>query len=220
VNSSAGDLPTPQGPGSVSGAPSLPAGFSDTFASRYVDAAEVRLHAVIGGDGPPLLLVHGWPETWYAWRLMMPALARAFTGRPRPRAVRALRDRHRDADQLCPGGRSPGPCRAPGALRGASPGHLSLSAAAPSSAAQRADVAPRVQPASGGGERGARQGTGGRLLRRRVRRLGGTNKLPGETSPATSTGSRRNPMRCAAASGSTARFPPPARRTSNARTRA
>jgi pimeloyl-ACP methyl ester carboxylesterase len=38
----------------------------------------VRLHAVIGGDGPPLLLVHGWPETWYAWRALMPALARDF----------------------------------------------------------------------------------------------------------------------------------------------
>jgi pimeloyl-ACP methyl ester carboxylesterase len=78
VNSSAGDLPTPLGPGSVSGAPNLPAGFSDTFASRYIDAGDVRLHAVMGGDGPPLLLVHGWPETWYAWRLLMPALARDF----------------------------------------------------------------------------------------------------------------------------------------------
>jgi pimeloyl-ACP methyl ester carboxylesterase len=38
----------------------------------------VRLHAVVGGDGPPLLLVHGWPQTWYAWRLLMPALAREF----------------------------------------------------------------------------------------------------------------------------------------------
>jgi pimeloyl-ACP methyl ester carboxylesterase len=68
----------PEGPGSVYGAPNLPAGFTDTFASRYIDAGEVRLHAVIGGDGPPLLLVHGWPETWYAWRLLMPALARDF----------------------------------------------------------------------------------------------------------------------------------------------
>src|SRR5271157_5213090 len=32
-----------------------------------------------GGDGPPLLLVHGWPQTWYAWRLVMPALARSFS---------------------------------------------------------------------------------------------------------------------------------------------
>jgi pimeloyl-ACP methyl ester carboxylesterase len=69
---------TPEGPGSVIGAPNLPAGFTDTFASRYVDTGQVRLHAVIGGDGPPLLLVHGWPQTWYAWRMLMPALARDF----------------------------------------------------------------------------------------------------------------------------------------------
>ena len=67
-----------EGPGSVSGAPNLLAGFTDTFTSRYIDTGEVRLHAVIGGDGPPLLLVHGWPETWYAWRFLMPALARDF----------------------------------------------------------------------------------------------------------------------------------------------
>jgi pimeloyl-ACP methyl ester carboxylesterase len=36
------------------------------------------LHAVIGGEGPPLLLVHRWPQTWHAWRLLMPALARDF----------------------------------------------------------------------------------------------------------------------------------------------
>jgi hypothetical protein len=49
--------PTPEGPGSVSGAPNLPDGFADTFTSRYVDTGELRLHAVTGGDGPPLLLV-------------------------------------------------------------------------------------------------------------------------------------------------------------------
>ena len=70
--------PPREGPGSVSGAPNLPAGFTDTFTSRYIDTGELRLHAVIGGEGPPLLLVHGWPETWYAWRLLMPALARDF----------------------------------------------------------------------------------------------------------------------------------------------
>jgi pimeloyl-ACP methyl ester carboxylesterase len=68
----------PEGPGSVSQAPNLPAGFTDTFTSRYVDAGGVRLHAVVGGDGPPLLLVHGWPQNWYAWRMLMPALARDF----------------------------------------------------------------------------------------------------------------------------------------------
>jgi pimeloyl-ACP methyl ester carboxylesterase len=69
---------TPEGPGSVSGAPNLPAGFTGTFTSRYVDTGEARLHAVTGGEGLPLLLVHGWPQTWYAWRMLMPALARDF----------------------------------------------------------------------------------------------------------------------------------------------
>jgi pimeloyl-ACP methyl ester carboxylesterase len=70
---------SPTGPGSVSGAPNLPVGFTDTFTSRSVDAGDVRIHAVIGGDGPPLLLVHGWPQSWYAWRHVMPALAEEFT---------------------------------------------------------------------------------------------------------------------------------------------
>jgi pimeloyl-ACP methyl ester carboxylesterase len=78
MSSSPSQLPTPEGPGSVSGAPNLPAGFTDTFTSRYIDTHGLRQHAVIGGQGPPLLLVHGWPENWYTWRLLMPALARDF----------------------------------------------------------------------------------------------------------------------------------------------
>ncbi len=70
---------TPEGPGSVSRAPNLPAGFDDMFTSRYIDTGDLRQHVVTGGDGPPLLLVHGWPQTWYAWRLVMPALARDFS---------------------------------------------------------------------------------------------------------------------------------------------
>ena len=93
MSSSSTGLPIPEGPGSVSGAPNLPAGFTGTFTSRYVDVGDLRLHAVTGGDGPPLLLVHGWPETWYAWRMLMPALARDFSviaidQRGRARAVR------------------------------------------------------------------------------------------------------------------------------------
>jgi hypothetical protein len=52
-------LPTPEGPGSASGAPHLPDGFTGMFTSRFVDTGGVRLHAVTGGDGPPLLLIHG-----------------------------------------------------------------------------------------------------------------------------------------------------------------
>jgi len=68
----------PEGPGSVSGAPHLPVEFTATFTSRYVETAGLRQHVVTGGEGPPLLLVHGWPQTWYAWRLVMPGLARDF----------------------------------------------------------------------------------------------------------------------------------------------
>jgi pimeloyl-ACP methyl ester carboxylesterase len=72
-------MPSPKGPGSASGAPRLPVGFTKTFKSRFVQANGIRQHVVIGGEGPPLLLIHGWPESWYAWRLLMPALAKNFT---------------------------------------------------------------------------------------------------------------------------------------------
>ena len=84
MNRSAARLPTPEGPGSVSGALHLPEGFTGTFTSRYVDAEDLRQHVVTGDDGPPLLPVHGWPQTWYARRLVMPGLARA---RRRPSTV-------------------------------------------------------------------------------------------------------------------------------------
>jgi pimeloyl-ACP methyl ester carboxylesterase len=71
-------LPTASDLGSVSKAPNLPDGFADTFTSRFVAVGDLHLHAVIGGEGPPLLLVHGWPQTWYAWRMVMPTLARDF----------------------------------------------------------------------------------------------------------------------------------------------
>src|SRR3982750_3555733 len=57
----------------------LPDGFTETFTTRHVEVNGLRLHAVTGGDGPPLLLVGGWPQTWYAWRQVMPALARNHT---------------------------------------------------------------------------------------------------------------------------------------------
>ena len=79
MSASSAGPPIPEGPGSVSGAPNLPDGFTATFTSRYVDTGGLRQHVVTGGQGPPLLLVHGWPQTWYAWRLVMPALAREFS---------------------------------------------------------------------------------------------------------------------------------------------
>ncbi|HHT8903888.1 alpha/beta hydrolase [Burkholderia cenocepacia] len=65
--------------GSVCGTPYLPAAFAGTFTSYLVDTGKLRLHAVIGGKGPPLLLLGGWPQCWYAWRELMLPLAEKFT---------------------------------------------------------------------------------------------------------------------------------------------
>ena len=118
--------PHPEGPGSVSGAPNLPAGFTDTFTSRYVDTGEVRLHAVVGGDGPPLLLVHGWPETLVR---VAPGDAGAGPGlrghRRRParhRPVRQARGRLRHRHARRRPGRADGRAR-PRALRRRRPRH-------------------------------------------------------------------------------------------------
>ena len=42
-----------------------------------VPVGEVTLHVVECGSGPAVLLLHGFPELWYAWHRLLPALARA-----------------------------------------------------------------------------------------------------------------------------------------------
>ena len=50
------------------------------FAHAFADVNGVRLHYVTGGNGPAVVLVHGWPFTWIEWRALMPLLAeRGFT---------------------------------------------------------------------------------------------------------------------------------------------
>lgn len=66
-------------PFTVTDVPHLPDGFTDTFTSRTVDVDRLTLHAVTGGNGPALLLLPAWPQFWYGWRLVMPALAEHFT---------------------------------------------------------------------------------------------------------------------------------------------
>jgi len=51
----------------------LPAGAT----ARIVDVPGGRIHLVEQGDGPLVLLVHGFPETWRSWRAQLPALAAA-----------------------------------------------------------------------------------------------------------------------------------------------
>ena len=48
---------------------------------RFVDVRGVRLHVAEAGPGPsapPLLLVHGWPQHWWAWRKVIPTLAERY----------------------------------------------------------------------------------------------------------------------------------------------
>ncbi|MBP1887637.1 alpha/beta fold hydrolase [Sinorhizobium mexicanum] len=53
--------------------------FFPGFRTLDMDAGGVRFAGVIGGAGPPLLLLHGFPETHIAWRKVGPMLARHHT---------------------------------------------------------------------------------------------------------------------------------------------
>ena len=44
---------------------------------RLVPSPAGRIHLVEQGSGPLVLLVHGFPESWYSWRHQLPALAAA-----------------------------------------------------------------------------------------------------------------------------------------------
>jgi pimeloyl-ACP methyl ester carboxylesterase len=45
---------------------------------RYVNAEGVRIHIAEAGEGDPVVLVHGWPQHWYAWRRVIPRLAERY----------------------------------------------------------------------------------------------------------------------------------------------
>ena len=45
---------------------------------RHADLGDVRLHYVTAGSGFPVVLLHGWPQSWYEWRHIIPGLAERF----------------------------------------------------------------------------------------------------------------------------------------------
>ncbi len=51
----------------------------DEFERRQIEAGEVSINVVTGGSGPPLLLLHGYPQTLAMWAVIAPLLARDFT---------------------------------------------------------------------------------------------------------------------------------------------
>lgn len=49
------------------------------FRSEYAEVNGVKLHYVTGGEGAKaILLIPGWPQTWYVWRKIMPELAKEY----------------------------------------------------------------------------------------------------------------------------------------------
>ncbi|MEV1246097.1 alpha/beta fold hydrolase [Nonomuraea sp. NPDC050022] len=55
--------------------PRVPAGFRE----RRVQVGDVAINYVRGGNGPTLVLLHGYPQTWYTWREVLPELAKHYT---------------------------------------------------------------------------------------------------------------------------------------------
>jgi haloacetate dehalogenase len=55
------------------------AGFFPGFTTHRVGTSGAEIRCVVGGDGPPVLLLHGYPQTHAMWHHVAPALARNYT---------------------------------------------------------------------------------------------------------------------------------------------
>jgi len=53
--------------------------FFPGFAASQVKTSNADIHVVKGGQGPPLLLLHGAPQTHITWRLVAPILMKSYT---------------------------------------------------------------------------------------------------------------------------------------------
>lgn len=51
----------------------------DLFTAQHIETSEATIFARVGGSGPPLLLLHGFPETHHMWRKLAPLLTQKFT---------------------------------------------------------------------------------------------------------------------------------------------
>jgi haloacetate dehalogenase len=49
------------------------------FEARRIDTAETSIHLRVGGEGPPLLLLHGYPQSHVMWHRVAPRLASRYT---------------------------------------------------------------------------------------------------------------------------------------------
>ena len=44
---------------------------------KVLDANGIKIRTAIEGEGPLVLMVHGWPESWYSWRHQIPKISKA-----------------------------------------------------------------------------------------------------------------------------------------------
>jgi pimeloyl-ACP methyl ester carboxylesterase len=49
------------------------------FEHHTASVKDVRLHYVRAGSGDPVVLLHGWPQTWFSWKHVIPVLAERYT---------------------------------------------------------------------------------------------------------------------------------------------
>ena len=52
---------------------------ADPWTHHTTQVNGFRMHYVAAGSGYPLVFLHGWPQTWYEWRKIIPSLAQRFT---------------------------------------------------------------------------------------------------------------------------------------------
>jgi pimeloyl-ACP methyl ester carboxylesterase len=52
---------------------------TEAFEHHTARVKDIRLHYVRAGSGDPVVLLHGWPQTWGSWKRVIPALAKKFT---------------------------------------------------------------------------------------------------------------------------------------------
>lgn len=68
----------PNGGGPAPTTPNVQAPVPSGFTEHTVKANNVNINYVEGGKGPTLVLLHGYPESWFEWHSVMPELAKRY----------------------------------------------------------------------------------------------------------------------------------------------